>query len=87
MMNRTEASRNVKLFASAQTVEYIHVTLMSVLSIIDFLHSKGVNYIITASFKQGPLEVSLMKPEKQHAALMIDEMQITSGLVYDNLMQ
>lgn len=25
-----------------------------------------------------------MKPEERHAALMIDEMQITSGLVYDH---
>ncbi|KAH9379295.1 hypothetical protein HPB48_006995 [Haemaphysalis longicornis] len=56
MMNRTEPNRNVKLFASAQTVESIRVTLMSVLSIIDFLHSKGVNYILTASLNQDPLE-------------------------------
>ncbi|KAH8009812.1 hypothetical protein HPB51_019881 [Rhipicephalus microplus] len=30
------------------------------------------------------MKVSLMKPEERHAALMIDEMQITSGLVYDH---
>lgn len=28
------------------------------------------------------MKVSLMKPEERHAALMIDEMQNTSGLVY-----
>lgn len=60
-MNRTESNKNVKLFASAQTVESLRVTLMSVLSIIDFLHSKGVNYILTASLNQDPLEVTKLK--------------------------
>lgn len=61
MMNWTESNKNVKLFASAQTVESIRVTLMSVLSLIEFLHSKGVNYILTASLNQDPLEVTKLK--------------------------
>ncbi|KAH7978767.1 hypothetical protein HPB49_006698 [Dermacentor silvarum] len=56
MMNRTESNKNVKLFASAQTVESIRVTLMSILSLIEFLDSKGVNYILTGSLNQDPLE-------------------------------
>lgn len=57
MMNRTEAKKNVKLFASNQTIESLRVTLMSMLSIIDFLHSKHVSYILTAKLNQDPLEV------------------------------
>lgn len=56
MLNQTEARKNVKLIASNQTVESLRVTLMSVLSIIEFLHNEGVSYILTAKLNQDPLE-------------------------------
>ncbi|KAH6935627.1 hypothetical protein HPB50_007090 [Hyalomma asiaticum] len=56
MLNQTEARKDVKLIASNQTVESLRVTLMSVLSIIEFLHSEGVSYILTAKLNQDPLE-------------------------------
>ncbi|KAH6923787.1 hypothetical protein HPB50_006924 [Hyalomma asiaticum] len=56
MMNQTEAMTNVKLFASRQTMESLRVTLMSVLSLTDFLLGQGVNYVLTASLNQDPLE-------------------------------
>lgn len=57
MMNQTEAKKTIKLFASQQTIEYLRVTLMSVASLISFLHERGVNYVLTASLNQDPLEV------------------------------
>ncbi|KAH6924567.1 hypothetical protein HPB50_019605 [Hyalomma asiaticum] len=56
MLNQTEARKDVKLIASNQTVESLRVTLMSVLCIIEFLHSEGVSYILTAKLNQDPLE-------------------------------
>ncbi|KAH8025823.1 hypothetical protein HPB51_012145 [Rhipicephalus microplus] len=58
MLNQTEARKNVKLIASNQTVESLRVTLMSVLSIIEFLHNEGVSYILTAKLNQDPLEIA-----------------------------
>lgn len=57
MMNDTESIRNLKQFASTQTMESFRVTLMSVLSLFEFLHSRGVSYVLTASLNQDPLEV------------------------------
>lgn len=62
MLNQTEARKNVKLIASNQTVESLRVTLMSVLSIIEFLHNEGVSYILTAKLNQDPLEVRVLLP-------------------------
>ncbi|KAK8786685.1 hypothetical protein V5799_023542 [Amblyomma americanum] len=56
MMNYSESIPNLKLFASNQTMESLRVTLMSVLSLIEFLHSRGVSYVLTASLNQDPLE-------------------------------
>ncbi|KAH6936037.1 hypothetical protein HPB50_012802 [Hyalomma asiaticum] len=56
MLNQTEARKDVKLIASNQTVESLRVTSMSVLSIIEFLHSEGVSYILTVKLNQDPLE-------------------------------
>ncbi|KAH7934517.1 hypothetical protein HPB51_029115 [Rhipicephalus microplus] len=38
---------------------FLRVTLMSVLSLTDFLLGQGVNYILTASLNQDPLEVPI----------------------------
>ncbi|XP_077516220.1 uncharacterized protein LOC144126127 [Amblyomma americanum] len=56
MLNETESIPNVKLFASRQTIESLRVTLMSVLSLVEFLFNQGVSYILTASLNQDPLE-------------------------------
>ncbi|XP_075535616.1 uncharacterized protein LOC142571250 [Dermacentor variabilis] len=56
MMNETECIPYVKLFASRQTIESLRVTLMSVLSLVEFLFNQGVGYILTASLNQDPLE-------------------------------
>ncbi|KAK8780202.1 hypothetical protein V5799_018457 [Amblyomma americanum] len=37
-------------------MESLRVTLMSVLSLIEFSHSRGVSYVFTASLNQDPLE-------------------------------
>lgn len=60
MLNETEQQcrqTNTKMFASQMTVESLRVTLMSVLDIIDIMHSKGVPYVLTAKLNQDPLEV------------------------------
>ncbi|KAK8774921.1 hypothetical protein V5799_010546, partial [Amblyomma americanum] len=57
MLNETESIPNVKLFASRQTIESLRVTLMSVLSLVEFLFNQGVSYILTASLNQDPLEL------------------------------
>lgn len=57
MMNKTEANRTAKLFESNQTMESLRVTVISALSLIDFLHSHGISYILTTSLKQDPLEI------------------------------
>lgn len=60
MMNDLESIRNLKWFASPQTMESCRVTLMSVLSLTAFLRSRGASYAvcayITASLNQDPLE-------------------------------
>ncbi|KAH6935928.1 hypothetical protein HPB50_011478 [Hyalomma asiaticum] len=59
MLNETEQQcrqTNTKMFASQMTVESLRVTLMSVLDIIDIMHSKGVPYVLTAKLNQDPLE-------------------------------
>ncbi|XP_077506838.1 uncharacterized protein LOC144116053 [Amblyomma americanum] len=62
MLNETESIPNVKLFASRQTIESLRVTLMSVLSLVEFLFNQGVSYILTASLNQDPLEVTVSLP-------------------------
>ncbi|KAG0416296.1 hypothetical protein HPB47_006512 [Ixodes persulcatus] len=60
MLNSTEKGckdNNTKMFTSQMTAESLRVTLMSVLDIVEFLHSQGVRYVLTAKLNQDPLEV------------------------------
>lgn len=62
MLNSTEKGckdNNTKMFTSQMTAESLRVTLMSVLDIVEFLHSQGVRYVLTAKLNQDPLEVSI----------------------------
>ncbi|KAH7973296.1 hypothetical protein HPB52_023361 [Rhipicephalus sanguineus] len=59
MLNTTERTSrldNTRMFASQMTMESLRVTLMSVLDIITFLHSRDVPYVLTAKLNQDPLE-------------------------------
>ncbi|XP_077523635.1 uncharacterized protein LOC144134642 [Amblyomma americanum] len=45
-------------------------------------HAKFRPGLLTDILEPLKIKVNLMKPEERHAILMVDEMQITSGLVY-----
>ncbi|KAH7974720.1 hypothetical protein HPB49_018445 [Dermacentor silvarum] len=47
-------------------------------------HAKFRPGLLTDILEALKIKVSLMKPEERHAVLLLDGMQITSGLVYDH---
>ncbi|KAH7986924.1 hypothetical protein HPB51_026586 [Rhipicephalus microplus] len=60
MLNSTEKSSkedNTKMFASQMSVEFLRVTLMPVLDVIDLLHKQGVPYLLMVKLNQDPLEL------------------------------
>lgn len=63
MLNTTERNavkKNLKLFASQQTMESLRVTLLSTIDVTAFLLAQGANYVLTAKLNQDPLEVSTL---------------------------
>lgn len=63
MLNTTERNavkKNLKLFASQQTMESLRVTLLSTIDVTALLLAQGANYVLTAKLNQDPLEVSTL---------------------------